>query len=71
MPACGICGGDAPRQPEVTEDGRCDQCQRRIVLEEDLGKTKCGLCGGEAPRQPVIKDDGACDMCGKKIVLKE
>ncbi len=71
MPACGICGGEAPRQPGVTEDGRCDLCQRAIVLEEDLGKTKCGLCGGEAPRQPVITDEGACDLCGKKVVLKE
>lgn len=35
MPKCGICGGEAPRQPKVTDDGRCDLCQKPIVLEED------------------------------------
>jgi DNA-directed RNA polymerase subunit RPC12/RpoP len=52
-------------------DGKCDQCGRMIVLEEDKDKTKCGLCGGEAPRQPAINDDGSCEFCGRKIVLRE
>jgi DNA-directed RNA polymerase subunit RPC12/RpoP len=71
MPTCGICGGEAPKQPEVTDDGRCDLCQRRIILEEDVGKTKCGLCGGEAPRQPSITAEGGCEFCGRKVVLRK
>lgn len=71
MPKCGICGGDAPQQPSVTMDGKCDQCGRMIVLEEDKDKTKCGLCGGEAPRQPAINEDGTCEFCGRNIVLRE
>lgn len=57
MTTCEICDGDAPRQPEVTDDGRCDLYQRRVVLEENVGKTKYGLCEGEAPRQPSITNN--------------
>ena len=71
MSTCGICGGEAPRQPKVTDDGRCDLCQKQIVLEENQGKTKCGLCGGEAPRQPEITEEGNCEFCGRKAVLKQ
>ena len=41
MPKCGICGGDAPKQPFITEDGNCDLCERKVVLEEEknAGKT--------------------------------
>ncbi len=34
MPKCGICGGDAPRQPCITEEGKCDLCQREVKLAE-------------------------------------
>ena len=71
MVNCGICGGEAPQQPEIREDGNCSLCGKNVVLKEDLGKTKCGLCGGEAPRQPKITDEGNCDMCGKTVALKE
>jgi len=34
MAKCGICGGEAPRQPCITEDGKCDLCGREVVLKE-------------------------------------
>lgn len=34
MPKCGICGGEAPKQPCITEDGKCDLCDRKVVLAE-------------------------------------
>lgn len=38
MPKCGICGGDALKQPFITEDGKCDLCGRKVVLEEEKKK---------------------------------
>jgi len=35
MVKCGVCGGDAPRQPNVTDDGKCDLCGKKFVLEEE------------------------------------
>lgn len=26
MPKCELCGGEAPQQPCITEDGKCDLC---------------------------------------------
>jgi len=40
MPKCGICGGDAPKQPCITEEGKCDLCGRKVVLEEEKEKEK-------------------------------
>lgn len=40
MPKCGICGGDAPKQPCITEDGKCDLCGKKVVLEEEKKKKK-------------------------------
>ena len=37
MPKCGICGGDAPKQPCITEDGKCDLCQKGVVLKKKKG----------------------------------
>jgi hypothetical protein len=34
MPKCGICGGEAPRQPCITEDGKCDLCDKKVTLAE-------------------------------------
>jgi len=34
VPKCGICGGDAPKQPCITEEGKCDLCGKKVVLEE-------------------------------------
>jgi hypothetical protein len=31
---CGLCGGEAPRQPAINEDGSCEFCGRGIVLRE-------------------------------------
>ena len=42
MPKCGICGGDAPKQPCITEDGKCDLCQKEVVLKEKKEKEKKG-----------------------------
>lgn len=40
MAKCGICGGDAPKQPCITEAGECDLCGRKVVLAEDKEKEK-------------------------------
>jgi hypothetical protein len=40
MPKCGLCGGEAPKQPCITEDGKCDLCGREVVLKQEKGKEK-------------------------------
>jgi len=35
MPKCGIRGGEAPKQPCITEDGKCDPCGRKVALAEE------------------------------------
>ena len=32
---CGICGGDVPKQPSITKDGKCDACHKKLVLAEE------------------------------------
>ena len=34
MPKGGICGGEAPRQPCLTEDGKCDLFDKKVMLAE-------------------------------------
>ncbi|WP_268921604.1 hypothetical protein [Methanolobus halotolerans] len=34
MVKCGICGGDVPQQPRVTDEGKCDQCGKQLELAE-------------------------------------
>jgi len=33
MPQCGICGGEAQRQPTITEEGSCVFCKAKVVLK--------------------------------------
>jgi phosphoribosylaminoimidazole (AIR) synthetase len=40
MPKCGICGGEAPRQPCITEEGKCDLCGKKVGLAEEEKKEK-------------------------------
>jgi len=40
MPKCSICGGEAPRQPCITEDGKCDLCDKEVMLAEAAKKKK-------------------------------
>jgi len=40
MPKCGICGGEAPKQPCITEDGKCDLCDRKVALAEAMEPKK-------------------------------
>lgn len=40
MPKCGICGGEAPRQPCITEDGKCDLCGKEVRLAEEADQDK-------------------------------
>jgi len=40
MVKCGICGGEAPKQPCITEDGKCDLCGKEVVLKEGAEKDK-------------------------------
>lgn len=40
MPKCGICGGDAPKQPCITEDGKCNLCGREVTLAENKDQDK-------------------------------
>ena len=38
MPKCGICGGEAPKLPCVTEEGKCELCGRKVKLAEEQEK---------------------------------
>ncbi len=38
MPKCGIWGGEAPKQPCITEEGKRDLCGRKVVLAEKSEK---------------------------------
>ena len=40
MVKCGICGGEAPKQPCITEDGKCDLCGRKVKLADDEDQDK-------------------------------
>jgi hypothetical protein len=40
MVKCGICGGEAPRQPCITEEGKCDLCGKEIMLVEECTQKK-------------------------------
>jgi hypothetical protein len=35
MEKCGICGGDVPKQPSITKDGKCDACHKKLELKEE------------------------------------
>jgi hypothetical protein len=35
MPKCGICGGEAPKQPCITEEGKCDLCGKKVKLADE------------------------------------
>jgi hypothetical protein len=32
MVKCGICGEEAPNQPCVIEEGKCDICGKKVIL---------------------------------------
>lgn len=38
MVKCGICGGEAPKQPCITEEGNCNLCGKKVVLAEEKEK---------------------------------
>ena len=40
MVKCAICGGEAPKQPCVTDEGNCDLCGKKLTLEETKKKNK-------------------------------
>ncbi len=40
MPKCGLCGGEAPRLPSITEDGKCDLCGKAATLAEEPSGAK-------------------------------
>jgi hypothetical protein len=40
MVKCGICGGEAPRQPCITEEGTCDFCGKEVILVDECGRRK-------------------------------
>jgi hypothetical protein len=40
MVKCGICGGKAPRQPGITEEGTCDLCGKKVMLADDCLQKK-------------------------------
>ncbi len=40
MPKCGLCGGEAPRLPSITEDGKCDLCGKKAKLAEEPTEVK-------------------------------
>jgi hypothetical protein len=40
MVKCGICRGEAPRQPGITEEGTCDLCGKKVMLAEECLQKK-------------------------------
>jgi hypothetical protein len=38
MEKCGICGGDVPKQPSITKDGKCDACHKKLEVKEEHKK---------------------------------
>ncbi len=40
MPKCGICGGEAPKQPCITENGKGDIGREKVGLAEEVKKKK-------------------------------
>jgi phosphoribosylaminoimidazole (AIR) synthetase len=40
MVKCGICGGEAPRQPGITDEGTCDLCGKKVMLADDCLQKK-------------------------------
>jgi hypothetical protein len=40
MVKCGICGGEASRQPGITDKGTCDICGKKVMLTEDCLQEK-------------------------------
>jgi phosphoribosylaminoimidazole (AIR) synthetase len=39
MVKCAICGGEAPKQPCVTDEGKCDLCGKKLgLVEKEKGK---------------------------------
>ena len=36
----GICGGEAPRQPGITDKGTCDICGKKVMLAEEERKER-------------------------------
>jgi len=45
----GICGGEAPKQPCITEEGKCDLCGKKVVLAEEKEKKKCNYSASPKP----------------------
>jgi len=41
MPKCGLCGGEAPKQPCITEEGKCDICGKKATLADENKKECC------------------------------
>ena len=48
MPKCGLCGGEAPRLPSITEEGTCDMCGKKAQLVDAGTESKKK---GVLPRQ--------------------
>ena len=40
MVKCGICGGEAPKQPCITEEGNCNLYGKKVTLAEEEKKQK-------------------------------
>jgi len=38
MEKCGVCGGDVPKQPSITKDGKCDACHKKLEVKEEKKK---------------------------------
>ena len=69
MPKCKICGGEALKQPCITEEGKCDLCgniivghSRMVAMEEEKKeekKTDFIWPPVLAPELPLTCDSGA------------
>ena len=57
MVKCGICGGEAPKQPCITEEGNCDICGKKVMLaEQSKEKDKVNKCKTSFKNVELIKN---------------
>ncbi len=49
MPKCGLCGGEAPRLPSITEEGNCDLCGKKATLADEAKQGDKQQDSGQKP----------------------
>ena len=69
MARCPICNLNVPREPQLDEHGKCDTCNKDVILQED--KMKCLVSSSSQKWQLIdhkIKEGEIhCKVCGEKV----